>query len=56
MGGISSRLFAMGVILYELFSVEMPPMGNMLTSNASFSEQLDLTADTESNDDNYAAT
>ena len=53
-GDVSARLFAMGVILYELFSGEkMPPMGNMLTSNATSVEHIDLAGDIESSDDNY---
>ena len=36
----------------SLLKCHLWAMGNMLTSNARFSEQLDLTADTESNNDN----
>jgi predicted ATPase len=44
----------MGLILYELFSGEkMPLMEDVPTSNATSVEHIDLTADTESNDDNY---
>ena len=52
-GSVSARLFAMGLILYELFSAEeKPPMEDMPSSNARFCRNsIDLTADKESNND-----
>ena len=44
-GDVLARLFARGFYFYELFSAEMPHMGNMSTSNAMSVEHIDLAND-----------
>ena len=48
---VSARMFAIGTILYELFSTEKPPMDYLPTSNARFVTDIDLTDETESNNE-----